>query len=99
MTKETILPVVIKNHSKSYCPMCNADIHGMGTIDNCPQCGQAVEWQDGVSIDMCAMETFEAQGKTQVLECFGMDLAKGEDFSVRTTRRNNKLEVVNYDKI
>ena len=93
MSKETIMSVVIKHFGKAYCPTCNADIHGMGQIDNCPQCGQAVKWRDDVTIDMCAMEEFESNGKKKILGYFGVDLATGEDFSVRSIKRNGKWEV------
>ena len=84
MSKETRLPVVIKRFGKAYCPTCNADIHGMGQIDNCIQCGQAVKWRKGLRVETCAIDDY----------C-GMDLAKGEDFSARMI--NGKWEVIKND--
>ena len=97
MPKDVILPMKIKNYGKAYCPICDKDTHAMGQIDRCPNCGQAIKWPKGVGVEMNAMEEFEAIGKKQVLEFFGMDLAKGDDFSVTMRRRNNKWEVVKND--
>lgn len=38
------LPIVIKDYGKAYCPKCDSDIHGIGKISFCPNCGLGLEW-------------------------------------------------------
>jgi len=92
MPKDIKLPVKIKNYGKAYCPNCDADIHAMGQIDNCPYCGQAVKWLDGDKIEMYGVEKIETDGKKKVLECFGMDLASGDDYQGTTIYRNGVID-------
>lgn len=44
--EEKPIMVNIKNYGKAYCPLCEADIHGIGKVNYCPNCGQPVKWHD-----------------------------------------------------
>lgn len=41
-------PVVIVGNGIGTCPNCGADIHGMGMIERCPVCNQAIDWNNHV---------------------------------------------------
>jgi hypothetical protein len=43
--------VVMKDHGKAHCPRCINDVHGLGRLQFCPNCGQGLIWpSDGGAV-------------------------------------------------